>query len=105
MKQINEFIVKKATPLKSSEIDLFAEVDSVPQQFNVKFEVIDKAFLFEFPKELEFLLRANDVLLSKRLIEFLSKTLETSSNTPFVLYSQKSQKRTALSNSNKLKAA
>jgi hypothetical protein len=105
MKQINEFIIKKVTSTQTNEIDLFVEIDSAPKTFNVKFEVIDGAFLFDFPNELEFLLRANEVLLSKRLIDFLSKNREIQLNTPVVLYSQKTRKRTVVSNSNRLKAA
>jgi hypothetical protein len=105
MKQINEFIVKKVILTQTNEIDLFAEIDSVPQTFNVKFEVIDGAYLFNFPPELEFLLRANEVLLSKSLIGFLSQTQEIQSNIPAILYSRKLRKRTAASNSNRLKAA
>ncbi len=105
MKQISEFIVRKVKPIKSNEIDLFAEIDSVPKTFNVKFEVIDGAFLFNFPSELEFLMRANEVLLSNRLIEFLSQTQEMQLNVPAILYSKKLRKRTSTSNSNRLKAA
>jgi hypothetical protein len=104
MKQIKEFIVKKVTSVQPNKIDLIVEVDSVLKQFNIKFEAIDGEFLFDFPKELEFLIRANEVVLSKRLVVFLNKSIETQTNTPVVLYSQEVRK-TTISKSNHLKAA
>lgn len=105
MKQINEFIVKNVT-VQNNKIGLSAEIDSVQRRFTVKFDETDEFMLAELPKELEFLLRANEVSLSKNLMKFLKKTFENKFvKMPFVLYSKKSKAKTLRLSKEELKAA
>ncbi len=74
MKQISEFIINKVKRPEKDTIELFTNVDSQSQYFVIK---IDKSgMLTEFSNDLEFLLRANDVLLSKNLMNFLKRVME-----------------------------
>lgn len=105
MKQISEFIVKNVI-VENDRIDLLAEIDSVQSRFIVKIDNTDETMLAELPKELEFLLRANEVSLSKNLLKFLKKTFENkSAKIPFVLYLKKSQAKPLRLSKEELQAA
>ena len=106
MRQISKFIVKKVISNQSDLIELLVEVDSVQTRFTVKVDTADKNLLADLPNELEFLLRANEVLLSKNLMNFLHKVVEKQSlELTFILYSRKIRTKSAALSSNRLKAA
>jgi hypothetical protein len=106
MKQISKFIVKKVLSNQSDKIEILAEIDSVQTWFVVKLDTASENLLTNLPKDLEFLLRANEVSLSKNLMSFLQKIVEKqSSKLPFILYSRKNRTKSATLSSNRLKAA
>lgn len=89
MKKISEFIINKVKHQEQDIIELFTEIDSTPQCFVIKIDKSGGGILAEFSKELEFLLRANDVSLSKNLMRFLQRVLENERlDLPFNLFSK-----------------
>lgn len=91
MKQISEFIINKVIRHNENIIELFTSIDAESQQFEIKIENSGGDTLTEFSKDLEFLLRANDVSLSKNLMKFLKGFLEDKqSNLPVSLFSESS---------------
>lgn len=76
MKQISEFIINKVERQEKDVIELFTKVDTESQCFVIKIDTSSGGMLAEFSKDLEFLLRANDVSLSKNLMKFLQRVLE-----------------------------
>ncbi len=89
MKKISEFIINKVKRQEKDIIELSAKVDSEPQYFVIKIDKSSGGLLAEFSKDLEFLLRANDVLLSKNLMKFLQRVMENEPlNLPVNLFSE-----------------
>jgi len=76
MKKISEFIINKVKRQEKDIIELFTKVDSESQYFVIKIDKSSGGLLAEFSKDLEFLLRANNVLLSKNLMKFLQRVME-----------------------------
>lgn len=91
MKRISEFIINKVSRRNENIVGLFTNVDAESQHFEIKIENSGGDTLTEFSKDLEFLLRANDVSLSKNLMKFLEGFLENEQlNLPFSLFSESS---------------
>lgn len=91
MKQISEFIINKVTRRDEDIIELSANIDSQPQYFEVKIDKSNDGMLAEFSKDLEFLLRANDVSLSRNLIKFLKRIMKNEQlDLPVILFSESS---------------
>lgn len=76
MKKISEFIINKVKRQEKDIIELFTKVDTESQYFVIKIDTSSGGMLAEFSKDLEFLLRANDVSLSKNLLKFLQRVME-----------------------------
>lgn len=72
MKRISEFIINKVSR-EENVIELVADVDDEVRCFVIKLNKSNENMLAEFSKNLEFLLRSNDVGLSKNLLKFLKK--------------------------------
>ena len=89
MKKISEFVINKVKWQETDIIELSVEVDSASQHFVIKIDKSSGGVLAEFPKDLEFLLRANDVSLSKNLMSFLRRVLRNEQlNLPVSLFSK-----------------
>ena len=76
MKKISEFVINKVKRQETDIIELSTEIDSESQHFVIKIDKSSGGVLAEFSKDLEFLLRANDVSLSKNLMKFLQRVME-----------------------------
>lgn len=88
MKKISEFIINKVTR-EQNIIELFTKIDSESQYFLIKINKSGGNILAEFSKDLEFLLRANDVSLSKNLMKFLQRVMENEQlDLPLNLFSE-----------------
>lgn len=89
MKKINNFTVEKIKKLSENLIKIYVEVDSEKQTYEIKFENSSIGFLTMPPRDLEFLFRANDVALSKNLINFLKDFVNKKEiSLPFEVYSE-----------------
>lgn len=89
MKQINNFIIEEVRKSEKNTIELSAKVDSEIKDFKIKIDDLNKFLLTEIPRDLEFLLRANDVLLSKNLMKFLKQIIEDKPiDMPVILFSK-----------------
>lgn len=95
MKKIDSFTVEKVEQISDSIIIIFAKVDSENQSYDIEINGSSKiGFLALPPKDLEFLLRANDVALSKNLIKFLKKVVENEEfHLPVNLFSESTEPR------------
>lgn len=89
MKKINSFIVNEVRKSEVCKIELSAEVDSESKEFELQIDDTNKYLLSEMSRDLEFLLRANDVSLSKNLLRFLKDVIDDKEFTlPFKVYSE-----------------
>ena len=89
MKKISEFIINKVKRPETDTIELFTKVDSESQYFVIKIDKSSGGLLTKFSKDLEFLLRANDVLLSRNLMKFLQRVMENEQlNLPINLFAE-----------------
>ncbi len=93
MKKIDEFVVNKVNFHEENTIELFTEIDSEPQRFMIEISKSSDGLLAKFSKELEFLLRANDILLNKNFMKFLKQLVEKRQlEMPFNLFSKSKEK-------------
>ena len=85
-------VLNEAEKVKQQEkdiIELFTKVDSESRYFVIKIDKSSGGMLAEFSKDLEVLLRANDVLLSKNLMTFLNRVIENEQlDLPINLFSE-----------------
>lgn len=94
MKRISSFIVKEVRKPEVCKIELSAKVDSESKEFELQIDETNKYLLSEMSRDLEFLLRANDVVLSKNLMKLLKDIIdEKEINLPFIVYSEKVKSR------------
>lgn len=92
MKKINSFIIEKIEKSEENIIELSAKVDSELKKYKVQFDESNFFSLTEMSRELEFLLRANDVALSRNLINFLKKVVENKEfHLPVNLFSESTE--------------